>query len=317
VAVFTAVTEADASALLEQFELGSFVALRGIASGIENSNYFLTTTRGEYVLTLFERLTAEQLPFYLNLTSHLAAFGLPVPGPKVDRKGRSLFELNGKPGAIVSKLIGQPELVPNVAQCAELGAALARMHTAAMSYEGTQPNLRGLAWWQATVPQVLRFLSEEQYGLITRELAAQTALADTPQHQRLPQAAIHADLFRDNAMFHEGHLSGIFDFYFAGVDTLLFDVAVCLNDWCIERPSGLLKIPEAKALLAAYQTHRAFSDDERALLPDLLCAAALRFWVSRLFDYFLPREASVLTAHDPTHFERVLIERRLRPVELL
>ena len=240
-----------------------------------------------------------------------------MPGPKVDRSGRSLFTLNGKPAAIVSKLEGKPELNPSAAQCAELGNALARLHKAAVSYEGQIGNLRGLAWWQETVPQVLRFLSPAQHALISSELRTQTALAETVQYKALPRSAIHADLFRDNAMFNNGHLSGIFDFYFAGVDTMLFDIAVCLNDWCIERTSGQLQVLEAKALLAAYQTQRALQAEEKALLNDQLCAAALRFWVSRLFDFHLPRSASVLTAHDPTHFERVLTERRLRPVELL
>lgn len=316
-AVFTAVSADDARALLAHYELGDFVALRGIESGIENSNYFLTTTRGEYVLTLFERLSAAQLPFYLNFTSHLAMHGLPVPGPKVDREGRALFMLRGKPAAIVSKLHGQPVAQPSPAQCAQLGATLARMHLAALSFEGTQPNLRGLAWWQEVVPQIRPFLGTAQRALIDDELQFQTALAAQPAYQRLPRSAVHADLFRDNTMFEGDQLSGVFDFYFAGVDTWLFDLAVCLNDWCLDRcttpvPPALVD-GTANALLQAYGAVRALTADEHALLPALLRSAAMRFWVSRLFDLHLPRDASLLKAHDPSHFERLLIARRDHP----
>ncbi len=313
-AVFTSVSADDARQLLAHYELGEFVTIRGIESGIENSNFFLTTTRGEYVLTLFERLSEAQLPFYLNFTSHLAMHGLPVPGPKVDRHGHALFMLHGKPGAIVSKLHGAPVLTPDAAQCAQLGSMMARMHLAAVEYEGTQPNLRGLAWWQEVVPSIVPFLDMATAGLLQDELAHQTALAATAQYTQLPRSAVHADLFRDNAMFDDGKLSGVFDFYFAGVDTWLFDLCVALNDWCITREPGssygALMDDKVHALLAAYQTMRPLTTQERQLLPDLLRAAALRFWVSRLWDFHLPRKANMLKPHDPSHFERILRLRR-------
>jgi homoserine kinase type II len=316
-AVFTPVSAAEARMLLARYDLGEFVALRGIESGIENSNFFLTTTRGEYVLTLFERLAAEQLPFYLNFTSHLTMHGLPVPGPKVDRQGHALFMLHGKPGAIVSKLHGAPVLDPDAQHCAQLGATLARMHLAAQSFEGTQPNLRGLAWWQEVVPQLRPMLGDAERTLIDDELRFQTALAATPEYARLPRSAVHADLFRDNAMFDQGRLSGIFDFYFAGVDTWLFDLAVCLNDWCLDRrthgPATELDTDKVQALLRAYAALRPFTGEERALLPALLRTAAMRFWVSRLADLHMPRDAALLKAHDPGHFERILRARRERP----
>jgi homoserine kinase type II len=319
-AVFTPVSESDARSLLEHYELGDFVAIRGIESGIENSNFFLTTTRGEYVLTLFERLSEEQLPFYLNFTSHLAMHGLPVPGPKVDRHGRALFTLLGKPGAIVSKLHGAPVLDPSAEQCAQLGTTMARMHVAATEYEGTQPNLRGLSWWQDVVPSILPHIDEPTAALLRDELAHQTALAATPGYARLARSAVHADLFRDNAMFDHGQLSGVFDFYFAGVDTWLFDLCVALNDWCITREAGpaygSLISSKAQALLAAYHATRPFTAEERQLLPQLLRAAAMRFWVSRLWDFHLPRQASMLKVHDPSHFERILRLRRDAPLAL-
>jgi homoserine kinase type II len=316
-AVFTPVSEADARALLAHYDLGEFVAIEGIESGIENSNFFLSTRKDgkttQYVLTLFEVLRAEQLPFYLNFCGHLAQFGLPAPAPKVDRRGRTLFELHGKPGAIVSKLEGRPLLAPEPRHCAQLGELLARMHVAAASFEGTQPNLRGLAWWQQVVPRLLGFLSAAERALIESELAFQTALADTPAYRRLPRSAVHADLFRDNAMFDGDRLSGVFDFYFAGVDTWLFDLCVCLNDWCIERASGALSPGHAQALLDAYDARRPLSADELELLPLLLRSAAMRFWVSRLYDLHLPRPAAMLKAHDPGHFERVLRARIEHP----
>ncbi len=317
-AVFTPVSEAQAKQLLTQFELGEFRGIRGIESGIENSNFFITTFKNgretDYVLTLFERLNAAQLPFYLNFTTHLAMHGLPVPGPKLDKLGHALFPLNGKPGAIVSKLQGKPVAAPSPAQCAQLGATLASMHLAARDYEGSQPNLRGLAWWQEIVPLVRPFMSNEQRELIDEELAFHTALAASTAYKALPRSAVHADLFRDNAMFDGETLSGVFDFYFAGVDTWLFDLSVCLNDWCIVRDNspehGALLAPHVQALLAAYSAVRAPTDEEIELTDALLRQAALRFWVSRLWDFYLPRDASILTAHDPTHFERILRLRR-------
>jgi homoserine kinase type II len=308
VAVFTPVSDDAAKALLRNFELGQFTGLTPIQGGIENTNYFLSTSTGEYVLTLFERLSAEQLPFYLNFTTHLAAFGLPVPGPKVSKEGRSLSTVCGKPAAIVSKLDGKPVLDPQAVHCASLGATLAKMHLAARSYEGKQENLRSLSWWQQVVPELLPFLNADLTALIKDELRFQESQAAA--FLACPRAAVHADLFRDNAMFQGDALSGVFDFYFAGVDSFVFDLAVCLNDWCIVRPTGALKTLESEALLSAYEAVRPLSDAERALLPAALRAAAMRFWVSRLFDLHKPRTASLYTAHDPAHFERVLRSRR-------
>jgi homoserine kinase type II len=181
----------------------------------------------------------------------------------------------------------------------------------------TQPNLRGLAWWRETVPVVRPFLTADQRELIDAELAFQQQLAASPAYAALPRGAIHADLFRDNVMFDASEtgdqLTGLFDLYFAGVDTYLFDIAVCLNDWCIDLESGRLEEARAAALVAAYAAERALSGSERRLLPAVMRGAALRFWLSRLWDLHLPRDASLLTAHDPTHFERVLRERVTTP----
>jgi homoserine kinase type II len=316
-AVYTEVSFDDAASLVARLGLGELSALQGIRSGIENTNYFVDTTRGRYVLTLFERLSFEQLPFYLQLMKHLAERGIPVPGPKADASGAILHTLRGKPAALVDRLSGRHHPAPDAAHCASLGTMLARMHRAAADFPMTQPNLRGLAWWRETVPVVRPFLTPDQRTLIDTELAFQQQLAASPAYAALPRGAIHADLFRDNVMFDTtesgDQLTGLFDFYFAGVDTYLFDIAVCLNDWCIDLESGRLEEARAAALVAAYAAERALSGSERRLLPAAMRGAALRFWLSRLWDLHLPRDASLLTAHDPTHFERVLRERVATP----
>lgn len=313
-AVFTEVSLPEASELLQRLQLGTLTALRGIQGGIENTNYFATTDQGEYVLTLFERLSAEQLPFYLHLMKHLAHAGIPVPDPQADSDGDILHRVAGKPAAVVNKLRGQSQLQPQAAHCAALGTMLARMHLAGRGFDRSQPNLRGLPWWNETVPVVLPYLDAAQSALLRAELAYQNHVAASSAYAALPRGPVHADLFRDNAMFEGEELTGFFDFYFAGVDTFLFDLAVCLNDWCIELASGAHDAARAAALLDAYQAVRPLTGEERALLPAMLRAGALRFWISRLWDFYLPREAALLTPHDPTHFERVLRQRVAHPL---
>ena len=321
-AVFTEVSETTAQDLLDQLQLGALSALRGIQGGIENTNYFLTSSQGEYVLTLFERLSHEQLPFYLYLMKHLATHGIPVPDPVSNRDGDILLTVEGKPAAVVNRLRGHSELQPTPRHCALVGEMLARMHLAGRDYTRQQPNLRGLAWWNETVPVVLPYLSASQAELIQGELAYQNHIAASADHAALPRGAVHADLFRDNVMFDgtpdAPELTGFFDFYFAGVDTFLFDMAVCLNDWCIEHSEdpqrdGRYRAAHAQAFLSAYQSVRPLCAAERRLFNPMLRAGALRFWTSRLWDYHLPREASMLQAHDPAHFEHVLRQRVMHP----
>ena len=316
-AVYTEVGLADAQTLIERLGLGPLLSLRGIPAGIENTNYFVTTAQGEWVLTLFERLDASQLPYYLGLMQHLAQRGLPVPEPRADASGTLLHTVCGKPAALVDRLPGSHRMAPDLHHCAQVGAMLARLHTVGADFVPDQPHLRGLAWWAETVPVVLPHLQPAQALLLTEELAYQQALVASPAWAGLPRGAIHADLFRDNVMFDglPGHerLTGLLDFFFAGTDTLLFDLAVCLNDWCTEPESGNPVDDRAVALVAAYERVRPLSPAEHRLLPALLRAAALRFWLSRLWDLHLPRDASLLKPHDPTHFERVLRARIARP----
>ena len=316
-AVYTEVPFAQAAALIERLNLGVLTDLRGIQGGIENTNYFVTCERDgtteEHVLTVFERLSFEQLPYYLQLMKHLAGKGIPVPAPAGDAQGNILHTLQDKPAAVVEKLRGKSNLAPGAEHCRAVGDMLARMHLAGRDFALSQPNLRGLPWWNETVPVVLPHLSEAQRALIRTELAYQNHVAASTAYTALPRGPVHADLFRDNVMFDGEQLTGFFDFYFAGNDSFLFDLAVCLNDWCIRHAAddtdGEHDEARAQAMLAAYQAVRPLTAAERQLLPAMLRAGALRFWLSRLWDWHLPREASMLKPHDPTHFERVLRHR--------
>ena len=316
-AVFTPVSLDDISQWITQFPLGKPLAVKGIASGIENSNFFIDTESGEVVLTIFEVLTFAQLPFYLRLMRHLAERDVLVPKPIANNGGELLVALHGKPAAIVSKLEGSSQMAPQPVHCAAVGAMLAKMHLAARDFALQQPNLRGLDWWNETTPQVLPFLSDSNAHLLRAEMHFQNAFAGCATYHALPRGPVHADLFRNNVMFVGTRLTGFFDFYFAGCDSWLFDVAVTVNDWCIDLDSGVLDDARLRALLDAYHSVRPFIDAEQTAWPAMLRGAALRFWLSRLYDLHLPRAAEMLTPHDPTHFERILRERISTPIAKL
>ena len=317
-AVFTPVELSDISKWIStDFDIGVASAVRGIQGGIENSNFFLDTTsahgKNEYVLTIFERLSAAQLPYYLELMRHLANKGVPVPKPIANHAGTILFALKGKPAAIVSKLAGTSCMQPTSTHCAMVGAMQAKMHLAGADFSGRQPNLRSLSWWRETVPAILPHLSADQSVLLVDEMAFQETFFASAAYRALPEGASHCDLFRDNVLF-EGQgsgsrLGGFFDFYFAGTDKWLFDLAVTINDWCLLE-GGALDSSRMQALVDAYQSVRPLSPDEQSSIAAMLRAAALRFWISRLWDFYLPRNAQMLTPHDPTHFERILRSRR-------
>ena len=321
-AVFTPIELEDIAQWIDQdFNIGQASEIRGIHGGIENSNFFLDTTKGgkkqEYVLTIFERLTAQQLPFYLELMRHLANKGVPVPKPIENKQGDILFTLKGKPVAIVTKLPGLSRLKPESNHCALVGEMLAKMHLAGKDFSKYQENLRSLDWWQKTIPSVLPHLNTSQKELITHELKTQEEFFSSGTYDGLPQGASHCDLFRDNVLFDpkssdvsQDQLGGFFDFYFAGTDKWLFDIAVTANDWCLADNKQDLDPARLDAFMKAYQSVRSLTKEEQSSWPLMLRAAALRFWVSRLWDFYLPRDAQMLTPHDPTHFERILLSRR-------
>jgi len=300
-AVFTTVSEAELTAWLSDYSLGQLLELQGIASGIENTNYFVTTGNGRFVLTIFEKLTASELPFYLNLMAHLARHGIPCPAPMANRHSQFLGILKDKPACIVSRLAGKSTTAPSEAQCAAMGAMLGQMHIAGQSFLQNMPNARAAAWRAATAPQVRPFLNAGQAALLDSEIAlhAQQNLAS------LPQGVIHADLFRDNVLLIDNRIGGLIDFYFACTDALLYDVAITVNDWCMGSDE-VLDTARTQAFLRAYHAVRPLQENERAAWPLMLRLAALRFWLSRLFDLHLPRDGELIHAHDPRHFERVL-----------
>jgi homoserine kinase type II len=300
-AVFTRVTEADITAWLNNYSLGTLLELQGIASGIENTNYFVTTSNGRFVLTLFEKLTSNELPFYLNLMAHLARHGIPCPSPVADKNNRFLGTLNGKPACIVSRLPGKSVMQPDVAHCASVGAMLGQMHVAGQSFGDVMNNPRGASWRAAAAQQVTQFLNAEDATLLDSEVKyhAQHAMKD------LPRGVVHADLFRDNVLMDGERVGGLIDFYFACNDALLYDVAITVNDWCMGEDYQLDR-RRTHAFLCAYHDVRPFTAQEATSWPDTLRVAALRFWVSRLFDLHLPREGEIVNAHNPDQFKRIL-----------
>jgi homoserine kinase type II len=313
--VYTPVTVAELEAWLARYTVGTLVGMEPIAAGIENTNYFVTTTKGRWVLTLYERLPAAELPFYLNLMAHLARAGVECPAPAPDRTGALFSLLNGKPAGLVTRVDGTPMLAPDAPHCAAVGAALARLHIASASYRTRLTNRRGPGWWRQAARAVRPFLDADQSALLDAEIRFQTGFGKGG----MPKGAIHGDLFRDNVLFVGDRVSGIIDFGFAATDFLAYDLAITVNDWCVEpgNPAGGALVPElVHAMTAAYQAVRPIEPGEREQWPALLRAAALRFWVSRLYDLHLPRPGELIHAHDPAHFERILRDRVARPASL-
>ena len=306
--VYTTVTTDELAAWLTRYAIGSVRAFEPIVAGIENTNYFVTADKGRYVLTLYERLPAEELPFYLNLMAHLARAGVCAPAPEPDRTGALWSFLNGKPAGLVARLEGAAVERPAPAHCAAAGDVLARMHLAVVNYRGRLANRRGSGWWRQAARAVRPFLSSEQNSLIAAEIKFQSRLAKL----KLPRGAIHGDLFCDNVLFVDGRVSGVIDFGFAATDAFAYDLAIAVNDWCTivdgER-AGALDYSRLDAMTRAYAQVRALSEGEREAWPVLLRAAALRFWLSRLYDLHLPRPGELTHAHDPAPFERILRDR--------
>jgi|SRR5579862_1950316 len=306
--VYTPVSADELAAWLTRYSLGTVHAFEPIAAGIENTNYFLTADKGRYVLTLYERLPPEELPFYLNLMAHLAHAGSAVPAPEPDRSGALWSFLNGKPAGVVTRLEGAPVILPDAVHSASVGEALARMHVAVATYRARLSNRRGPAWWRQAARAVAPFLPPQQNELLAAEIKFQSRFARV----KLPRGAIHGDLFCDNVLFQDDRVSGIIDFGFAATDALAYDLAIAVNDWCsfiAGESRGALDPARVDAMVGAYCSVRPFSADERSLWPVLLRAAALRFWVSRLYDLHLPRAGELVHAHDPSVFERILRDR--------
>ncbi|ENO89881.1 homoserine kinase [Thauera linaloolentis] len=304
--VFTPVPEPVLADWLKGYAIGRLVELKGISAGVQNSNFFVTTTLGRYVLTLFEDMPRAELPYYLHLMAHLSRHGLPVPGPIANRDNEYLGTLQDRPAALVVRLSGGSEMQPGITHCEKVGAMLAGLHLAGQSYGRRQENPRGAGWRDATAQAVRPFLPAGEQALLDAELAFQATVDATA----LPAGAIHADLFRDNVLWDRDedgtpHIGGVIDFYFAGFDALLFDVAVTVNDWCTQA-DGQLDPARTRALLDAYHAERPFGADEHAAWPAMLRAAALRFWLSRAADFHRPRSGEMVLVKDPDEYRDIL-----------
>ncbi|NOT65384.1 MAG: homoserine kinase [Methylotenera sp.] len=309
--VFTSVSTQQLQAWLQDYAIGELVELKGISAGITNTNFFVTIQENsgvqtKYVLTLFEQNAMDDLPYFIDLMSHLAAHGIPCPRPIADKKGGCLHVLNGKPAALVSCLSGQDIEAPNAAQCAEVGRVLANMHLVGQSFEAQFPqhdshNQRGSEWRTKTATLVMPHLPAAEQQLLQATMAFQAAF-DT---SKLPRGVIHADLFRDNVLFDGDKIGGFIDFYYACHDVLAYDLAIAVNDWCVAA-DGSLDEARLNAMLTTYQAVRPLSEAERDAWAGLLRIAALRFWLSRLHDQIFPHAGELTHAKDPNHFKKIL-----------
>ncbi len=302
--VFTTLNLEEVRAWLRDFAIGEIVELRGIAAGITNTNYFVITAQQKYVLTIFEHNKLEELPYFVDLMTHLAKHGVPCPTPIADKNGLALHVLKGKPALMVSCLKGADTETPSVAQCSQVASSLAQLHIAGQSFVKKSHNQRDQDWRDATVDQVMIKLSADEQILLKAELAFQ----DNLNLSKLPHGVVHGDLFRDNVLFDGEKLGGFIDFYYACDDSLAYDVAIAVNDWCV-RDDGQFDKEKLKAFLSAYQAVRPFTAAENLSWHALLRGAALRFWLSRLFDFYYPAEGELTHAKDPNHFKRILQHR--------
>lgn len=304
-AVYTEVDDEELAAFLEDYEIGRPISCKGIAEGVENSNFLLQTERGVFILTIYEkRVRAEDLPFFVGLMEHLAAKGIPCPTPIKARDGAALRRLAGKPAAIVAFLQGVWPRRPTPRHCEEVGRALARLHLAGLDFPMRRANDLSLDGWRRLAAATAARADEVEPGLaggIAHELSHLAAVWPSG----LPEGVIHADLFPDNVFFLGDRLSGLIDFYFACTDALAYDLAVCLNAWCFERGAEF-NITKARRLVRAYREVRPLEPREIAALPTLARGAALRFLLTRLYDWLNQVDGALVKPKDPLEYRAKL-----------
>lgn len=310
--VYTSVSQTELEAFLENYEIGELVSHRGISAGIENTNYFVTTeqqgSQQEWVLTLFEKHEADELVFFMDLIQYLATNNVPTAHPAIQKNGNIIGKLNGKPATIVSRLSGATldKCFPNIKQCEAIGAALANFHRTGQSFTGQRHSDRGAEWRHETGTKMLAYVQGEDKALLQSELDFQQSLLATSSYQQLEQGVIHADLFRDNAMFEGDKLTGIIDWYYATNDVLLYDLAVVATDWCYFDDNSGIDKDKLSALIQAYHQVLPLSENEQVCWQGVLRAAALRFWLSRLYDWHFPREGELTQTKDPDEYKQKL-----------
>lgn len=302
--VYTSISRSELEDFLQNYEIGELVDYQGITAGIENTNYFVDTTHRQYVLTLFEILKTDELPFYLELMAFLNEHDIPSAHPVADKTRNYVHELNGKPATIMQRLQGKSVLNPDVSHCESIGRALAKLHITGESFPLHQDNFRGDEWRIKTANRLLPLIDSVDSEILRNELVAQSL----QNYHELPQGVIHADLFRDNVLFDANVLSGMLDFYNACNDCLLYDVAITVNDWCVQ-PDGVLDYARARGLCHAYQSERTLTTAERNAWPMLLRLAALRFWLSRLWDSQFPKPGEMTFLKNPDEFKQILLVR--------
>jgi homoserine kinase type II len=300
-AVYTEISDEQLADFVRRYDIGDVVAAKGIAEGVENSNYVLVTERSSYILTLYEkRVDPKDLPFFLGLMNHLAARGINCPLPVADRTGTTLGTLAGRPAAIITFLRGMSVKRPRREHCGGLGDALARMHVAAADFPMTRPNALSVAGWQALADSVNGQADRILEGLAD-EIAAELAVMQRNWPRALPKGVIHADLFPDNVFFLGNQLSGLIDFYFACNDMLAYDLAVCLNAWCFEADYSL-NVTKSRALIDSYAKVRPLNAEEVEALPLLARGAALRFLLTRLYDWLTVPPGALVTPKNPLEY---------------
>lgn len=327
--VYTTVTQTQLTEWLQNYSLGALQNMQGILSGIENTNYFVTTSQGKYVLTLFEHMGAAELPYYAQLMAHLAARGFACPTPVANSHGEFIGELNGKPALLVTCLPGESVVHVSPAQCGQVGAVLAQLHHAGQGFTQRMLNPRGPHWWKSYLQLLRRKVTPTELRLIESEIDFQAQHA----HADLPRGVIHGDLFRDNVLFERvdnagstndlpgnisskyGRIGGVIDFYFAGDDALLLDVAVTANDWCL-RPNATLDVDQLAALLRGYRPDGKYSDAEKTAWPILLRAAALRTWLGRLGYNHFPLQGEMTFTKDAGLYQRLLQQHIDAPIHI-
>lgn len=304
--VFTTLSLEEVRQWLAPFNVGELQTLRGIAAGITNTNYFVETSQSRFVLTVFEKNDFDELPYFVHLMTHLSRHGIPCPKPVTDENHIALHRIHGKPALMVSCLKGSDVSQPNVKQIEAVARTLARMHVAGLDFHEQSHNQRGQGWRVMTAQQVMPKLAPVQQHLLQEELEFQHGL----DLSRLPHGVIHGDLFRDNVLFDGDALGGFIDFYYACHDVLAYDVAIAANEWCVDA-NGNFVDEKLAAFMNAYQAERPFTVAEKTHWPALLRRAALRFWLSRLYDFYYPVAGELTHAKDPAHFERILLNRKV------
>lgn len=303
--VYTSVSDDEMRTFLRHYSLGRFIKLQGIAQGVTNSNYFVTTTQGRYVLTVFEAMTQTELPFFLDLTQHLSAHDVccPAPIPRIDSRLDST--LVGKPACLVTCLSGSDTSNPSKQQCFNTGAMLAKMHLAGTSFPQTMPNSRYTGWWHEASSRLTPFLDAEDKQLLQAEIA----FFDEHERTDLPAGIIHADLFRDNVLLDGEQVAGFIDFYYACNGNFMYDLAIAVNDWA-RQANNHLNQDLQQAFMLGYESIRELTSAERDYFPIAQRAACIRFWVSRLLDYYFPQAGEITFIKDPNVFRDLLLSLR-------